>query len=142
MFIKENSTVDIILFYKKVGMHYLAFNEMKFKQEELTDEEKEQFKKLTVKMKQLTWGLYNDLQENSVDIDQQGNNQFNYRKYKELRLIKLIKSWDAKTKDSEGNEIPVKVNEKTIKSLAPEIAESILNAYDEMMFLSEEEEKK
>ena len=142
MFIKENSTVDIVLFYKKIGMHYVAFSEPNFKNEDFTEEERKEFKKLTVKMRQLTWGLYNNLQEGSVDVDHEGNNVFNYRKYKELRLTKMISGWDAKTLDSEGKEVPVKVNERTIKSLAPEIAESILTAYDERMFMSEEEEKK
>ena len=142
MFIEENSTVDVVLLYKRVGMHYLVFGEKNFNDSNFTDEEKEKCKKLTVKMKQLTWGLHNEIQEGSVDteMDDNGGQQrvFNHKKYKELRLTKLIHSWDAKTEDDSK----AKVSERAIKSLAPEVAESILNLYDEVMYMSEEDEKK
>ena len=93
-------------------------------------------------MKQLTWGLYNDLQEGGIELDGEGNRRFNYKLYKENRLVQLIHSWDATATDNKGNQVPVRVTEKSIKSLAPEIAETILNAYDEITYLSEEEEKK
>jgi hypothetical protein len=142
MFVTENSTVDIAIFYKKVGMHYLAYSETEFNNEDLEEEDREKYKKITVKMRQLTWGLYNDLQEGAVDLDQEGNRRFNYKKYKELRLVRLVAGWDATRSDAQGNDVAVKVSEKAIKCLAPEIAESILNAYDQMMYLSEEDEKK
>jgi len=142
MFIENDSTVDIIIYYKKVGYHYLAYSEGEFKDEDLTDKEREEYKKLTVKMRELTWGLYNELQELSVDIDDEGNRKFNYKKYKEIRLIKLIADWDATVKDRNGADVKVNPIEKTIKSMSPEIAEALLNAYDQVMYLSEEEEKK
>lgn len=123
-------------------MHYLAYGDDEFKNADLTDEERKDFKSITVKMRQLTWGLYNDLQEGAVDIDDEGNRRFNYKKYKELRLVRLISGWDATNTDAEGKDVPVKVSEKMIKSLAPEIAETILSVYDRIMYLSEEEEKK
>ena len=142
MFITENSTVDVVLLYKRVGMHYLVFGEKNFEDSNFTDEEKEKFKKLTVKMRQLTWGLHNEIQEGSVDTDTDDNGDqqrlFNHKKYKELRLTKLMHSWDATTEDDSK----AKVSECTIKSLAPEIAESILNLYDDLMYLSEDDEKK
>ena len=142
MFIQENSTVDVNIYYKKVGRHFKSFGEEEFNEAELTDEEKDSFKKITVKMKQLTWGLYNDLQEGAIELDHEGNRRFNYKKYKEIRLLRLISSWDATAIDSKGNDSPVKVSERSIKSLSPEIAETILNSYDQVMYLSEEEEKK
>ena len=142
MFIENDSTIDIVIYYKKMGYHYLAYSENEFKDEDLTDKEREEFKKLTVKMKQLTWGLYNELQDLSVDVDDEGNRKFNYKKYKEIRLIKLIADWDATIKDKKGDDVKVNPIEKTIKSMSPEIAESLLNAYDQIMYLSEEEEKK
>jgi hypothetical protein len=142
MFIKQNSTVELVLFYKRMGMHYIAYSDADFKNEELTDEERGIYKKLTIQMKQLTWGLYNELQEGSSKEDDEGNNKFCFRKYKELRLTRLISSWDATALNDKDEVVPVKINDETIKSLAPEIAETILNAYDELMFLTEEEEKK
>jgi len=142
MFIQETSTVDIVIHYKKKGMHYLAYSEADFEDLDLEDEEKSEYKKITVKMKQLTWGLYNDLQEGSVDTDMSGNRRFNYKRYKESRLIKLIVGWDATAKDARGEDVAVKVTEKSIKSLAPEIAECILNSYDQKVYFTEEDEKK
>jgi hypothetical protein len=49
----------------------------------------------------------------------------------------LIAKWDAK--DKEGKDVPI--NEKALYRLAPSIGECILRAYDEISFLSEEEEK-
>ena len=141
MFIEENNTVEVVVYYKRLKYQYVSFTESEFKNEELSEEDKAKYKKLIVKMKQLTWGLYNDLQEGAVDLDGDGNRRFNYKKYKESRLIRLISGWDA-TKKQGDKEIPARTDERTIKELAPEIAESILNAYDQIVFLGEEEEGK
>jgi hypothetical protein len=58
--------------------------------------------------------------------------------FKEGRLLKLTKTWDAK--DKEGRPIPI--NEKSILSLSPQVAEAILRAYDEVSYLQDDEEKK
>jgi hypothetical protein len=93
---------------------------------------------LTVKMKELTWGLYNQLQDNAMIADANGESRFNFRSYKESKLKSLIKEWDAKDKDGK----PVMVNEITISHLAPSIAETIIRSYDEISFLTEDEEGK
>jgi len=145
MFITSESTVDVLIYYKKKGFHYLAYSENDFKEikESFSSGEESEYKVLNVKMKQLSWGLYNELQEGATDTDLEGNRIFNYKKYKELRLTKLIVGWDAKTIDKRnGQEIDVRVTDQTIKSLAPEIAETILTAYDSVVYMTEEEEKK
>jgi hypothetical protein len=141
MFVQENSTVDVVIYYKKLKYRYDVYSEAAFKKEKFSDEEKEKFKKITIKMKQLSWGLYNELQEGAVDVDDEGTRNFNYKRYKESRLLRLISSWDATTL-IDGEDVVVRVNEKSVKSLAPEIAESILTSYDDLAFLSEEEEGK
>ena len=141
MFVENGTTVDVVVFYKKMGYHYATYSEKEFEKKEFSDEEREKFKKLTVQMKQLTWGLYNELQECAVDLDQDGNRRFNSKKYKESRLTKIISGWDATIK-KDGKDIKINPTEQTIKSLSPEIAEAILNSYDQVMYLSEEEEKK
>jgi hypothetical protein len=141
MFIEESNTVDVVIYYRKLKYQYLSYSESEFENEEFSDEDKAKYKKLIVKMRQLTWGLYNDLQEGAVDLDQDGNRRFNYKKYKESRLIRLLSGWDATVKQGD-KEVPARADERSIKKLAPEIAESILNAYDQVMFLGEEEEGK
>lgn len=141
MFVEENVLVEVVIFYKRSGYQYRAYDSKKFEELELTEEEKSKYKKLTLKMKQLTWGLYNDLQEGAVDHDNEGNRRFNYRKYKEMRLIKLIQSWDA-TQTQGDKIVNIPVNEKNIKMLSPEIAEMILTVYDSVMYLTDEDEGK
>jgi len=139
MFIEESDVSDIIVYYKKVGKHYLAYNEKELAESDLDEEAKKKYKKVTIKMRQLTWGAYNDLQEASVEIDGEGNRRFNFTRYKELKLIRLIVDWDATTL-KDGEPTKVKVSKNALRSLSPEIAEAILSAYDEMSYVTEEEE--
>jgi len=82
------------------------------------------------------------LNEESVTKDNLGGRHWNYKLYKENKLRKVIASWDAKMADDKGNLIPVPVSGDMIAKLSPDIAEAILSAYDAMMFIGEEEEKK
>lgn len=143
MFIEDNDTTQIVIHYKKTGKTYVAYGDQDFK-EAITDEkEKDKFKKLTVNMKIITWGTYNDLQETSSVYDQNlGRNVFNFKKYKEEKLRRLISSWDATRIDKDGKTVPVPVNEKSIMSLAPSIAEALISQYDDVSILDDEDEKK
>ena len=135
MFIDSSSEIEVKVHYKKVGKTFYAFTESEFK--DLKDDEKDGFETLVVKMAELTWGMHNELQETSVDAGSDGDRKFNYKKFKENKLVKLIRSWDAKGRDLQ----PVPVSRDLILNLAPSIAETILRAYDEDNILSEEEEK-
>ena len=87
----------------------------------------------------MTWGLYNDLQEHSSVFDHnEGQNKFNFRRYKEEKLKKLIVKWDATNTDSNGNVVPIPVNEKNILNLSPSIAENIIAQYDEISVMDED----
>lgn len=138
MFIKESSVIDIKIYCKRQGHRYLAYTDTEFKGLGLKEDEKKGYAVLNLKMKELTWGLYNQLQEDAMVEDVNGNPQFNVKLYKENRLLKLIKEWDATGED--GNKVPV--NNGSISHLAPDIAESILRAYDELSFVDKEEEGK
>jgi len=140
MFIDPNELIEIKVFYKKVGRHYVVNSQEEY--EILDEEDKNKYKCLTVKAKELSWGLYNDLNEESVTKDMTGNRQWNYKLYKENKLRKVIASWDACKINEKGESIPIPVNSDTIKTLAPDIAENILSSYDSLMFISEDEEKK
>lgn len=141
MFVEENSLLDVVVFYRKKGLHYDAYPEPDFEALEITTEERSKFKKVTIKMKELNWGLYNDLHERAVVEDEEGNRKFNYSKYKEIRLMRLITSWDA-TITKGDKVVPVPVSERNIKGMAPNIAEAIIEAYDKKVYVSEEEEGK
>jgi hypothetical protein len=136
MFIKDEDVIEIKVYYRKSRNRYLAYTEKDYK--DVPEEEKAKYSPLVLKMKELTWGLYNQLQDDAMVTDAGGERQFNVKAYKENRLKNLIKEWDAKDRDAK----PVPINEKSISHLAPAIAETILRAYDDASLLSEDEEGK
>ena len=165
MFIEGDEIVEFKILYKKTRHIYTAYTEVEFKdfleirRSELDEKNKQRDKKrdlesivdidaviegeiglyssLNVKMKEVSWGLYNELQEGAYEADEKGERVFNYRKYKESRLITLLMEWDAKSKKGD----PVKIDKRSIYNTPPPIAEAILRAYDDVSFINEETEK-
>jgi len=139
MFIMDNDLIEVKVYYKKAGHRYVAYTEKDFDKAVIDAEEKKKYTTLSVKLYEMNWGMYNELQETAMVENTQGDRQFNFKIYKENRLKKLLKEWDAVSpKDSK----PVPINEKSIGMLSPSVAEAILKAYDDEAFLTEEEEKK
>jgi len=138
MFIRDNDTIDVKVYYRKKGYRFVTYTSHEFEKSNLKDDEKKKFSEINIKMRELTWGLYNQLQEDAMTEDSTGKAQFNVKVYKENRLLKLIQTWDA----IDGDSNPVPINNNSVSHLAPDIAETILRAYDEFSFISEEEEGK
>mgnify|MGYP000695648833 CR=1 FL=1 len=136
MFIEEDP-ISISIFFKKVGRHFIAYSKPDYDKMELSEEERSLYKELTLQMRPLTWGLYNELQESAMVLDELGNRQFNYKVYKENRLLRLIRKWNAKR---DGKDVPI--NPTTLSKLSPDIAEVILTEYDNVSLLDEDDEKK
>ena len=88
-------------------------------------------------MKELSWGLYNELQESSTEAVEGGERVFNYRKYREHKFEKLLVSWDAPG----PNGAIAQVSPAMIRKLPPEIPDSALRGYDTISFLDKESEK-
>jgi len=137
MFVKNDQLIELLIHYRKKGHTYVAHTNSEMKNLDLSDENQKKYDVLNVKMSNLTWGLYNQLQEDALMDRGDGAKVFNYKRYKENKLIKLIKEWDAREGDK-----GVPVNPQTVTSLVPSIAEAILRAYDEVTFIGEEDEKK
>lgn len=151
MFIQDGDLVDIAIYWRQTGYNYEAHTKLEFNKLKSEEEKKigsledrlrfenkmNEFKILNVKMKLLTWGLYNDLQEGAVVSSVNGDRHFNLKMYKEQRLKRLLTKWDAVNKDGK----PVSISDGSIAHLAPDIAEAILRGYDEISFLDEEQEK-
>ena len=138
MFVEDKDCLELKVYYKKYGHSYDAYTVKEFEKSELGEEDKKKFKEVNLKMSELTWGLYNQLQEGAMIDGGDGERRFSFKIYKESRLSKLIKEWDA----VDGDGKPVPINDKTLSHLSPSIAETILRAYDELSFISEEDEKK
>jgi hypothetical protein len=136
MFIKEDDLLEINVYCRKKRMQYEALTEKEYK--DVKEEDKKKYELLTLKMRNLTWGLYNTLQDEALVENEKGDQKFSYRIYKENKLKKLIKDWSAKDKEGKG----VTVNDNMIAHLAPSIAEAIIRAYDETTTLTDDEEGK
>ena len=135
MFI-DDTKIDIKVYFKKIRSRYEAFSNNEFSKLKLKDEERKKYSVLNIKVIELTWGLQNQLQDSAFD-DVGEERKWNFRKFKENKIKMIVKEWDAK--DDKGNVVPV--NELNLLKLAPSIAEAILRSYDEISFLTEEEEK-
>ena len=143
MLVKNNDLIEVKVYYKQDGYEFLTLTvqevEKRIKDKKTTEAQlKEEFELLTVSMAVLSWGTYNDFQSNASKLNEQGERYFDYRTYKEDRLKKLIKAWDAIGEDGK----PVLINELTIMSLVPAIGDAIVKGYDEASFYDEESEKK
>ena len=142
MFIDEEKLIPVVVHYRKAGHQYVAYSDDRFTKEKMPDDVRKQFKKLTLQMKPLTWGMYNNLQDNATVDTDDGKRRFVYKIYKENRLKNLIMKWDATMVNASGETINIPPTEDNILKLAPDIAEAILEAYDSSSLMSGDEEKK
>jgi len=138
MFIDTNEQIKVTVYYLKKGYIYDAYTSSEFELLKLRDSEKTKYKELNLVMRQLTWGLQNELQDEALRELPDGTSKFQYKIFKEAKIEKTIISWDAKNEKDE----PIDINLKIIRSLAPEIAEAIIRAYDTATLLGGEDEKK
>jgi len=136
MFIDDKELIGIVIYYKKMGHDYEAYTAREFNMLTLKEDDKKTYDVVNIKAVVLSWGLYNELQESALSTTADGERQFNYKLYKENRLKRMIKEWDAKDKEDK----PVPINERTLSSLSAIVAEAITRALDELSFVSEEEE--
>ena len=137
MFIKKDDAIDIKIFYREKNHKYNAYSQEEFNKLELSNDEKLKYKELNLKMKPLSWGMQNDLNESAMVYESDGEKRFSYKAFKETKLQRLITSWDAI--DSGGRNIPP--SKDALCSLSPIIAETIILAYDSEEDMDEEEEK-
>lgn len=140
MFIDEQDTIKIIVYYKKTKQRYTAYSGKEYS--ELKEDERGKCKSVNITAKQLSWGLFNELQESAIVRGVNGERFWNFKLYKENKLKNIILDWDAKRKNAKGEEELVPINTETINKLAPEIAEMILSEYDSLTTLDDVEEKK
>ncbi len=141
MFIDQNDNINITVYYKKSGHHYVAYSKKDF-ESKIKEELRGKYSSVTIQMRTLTWGLYNNINESAVIKANNGERDWNYKLYKENKLKSIIVGWDAKKKNEKGELVPVPLTQEVIMSMAPEIAEIALSEYDSIMSLDDEDEKK
>jgi hypothetical protein len=145
LFVDNSDTVEVKVYYRSKNKRCQAltedeFEKIKNKNQKERDEaafKEEAFSKIVLNMKQLSWGLYNELQESSTESVEGGERVFNYRLYRERKFEKLLVAWDAK--DASGN--AAQVTSSMIRKLPPEIPDTALRGYDTVSFLDKDSEK-
>lgn len=80
---------------------------------------------VTTTWKRVTWKEQNELFANSC-YQTEGSIEVNSLVYRDLKLKKCLKKWDAK--DEDGKDIPL--NEETIGNLDPVIASALLRQFE------------
>lgn len=136
MFVEAPQTIDIVLYYRptKNGMGL----KVEADPEKIPEDAKAAWTKVTFKMRQLSWKLYNDLlRESKVTNHATMSDDTDWSTYKEKKLVRLLAAWDAKDKD--GKDIPLKPDK--ILAMHPVMAETLLIEFDKKVYMDEEEQK-
>lgn len=89
-------------------------------------------KELNTGWKVLTWSDYNSLyyecSKKNVSKNGVKTNDVDFIKLREMKLKSCLKSWDLK--DDFGNDVPL--NDKTIESIHPDVANELLNSFEKI----------
>ena len=79
MFIDSNDYIEVTVYYKKTGAHYVAYSKKDFEKKVIEEETKKKYSSVVVKMKTLTWGLYNNINEAAVIKSSNNDRDWNYK---------------------------------------------------------------
>lgn len=136
VFLDGDENVKIELYCKKAkksnGMQVVtSLNDIK-------DDKKADYTKITFFLRPMTWGLYNRLQHDSTVDAGTPSERIDWTLYKEKKIMMALAEWDLT--DKEGKPIPVMP--ETIFKLHPFVVESLINAYDAYNFLGDADTKK
>lgn len=141
-----NNTVNVKLYYeiKEVSkdvrkVHIFDDEEAKKLLESSVEEDKKRVEVLNTQWHSLSWGDSNMITKDCVYFDHnQGMQDIDYFKYRDLRIKKCLKSWDLK--DDKGN--PVPCVPEVIEKLPVEVVFALVNKYDEIVNLDNDEQGK
>jgi len=136
MFVEDNETIKVTLYFKKKKTS--AGLRVESSLEKVKEVEKVDFKAAAFELRPLTWKVYNELmRESKVQNPMTMADDTDWTTYRERKLLRILAKWDAK--DAAGKDIPVTPD--NIMRLHPIMAETLLNEYDRVAFLGEEERK-
>lgn len=132
MFVNNKDLITVTLFWKRnEETHRIAVRQ---NLDNVDDDVKKTYKSVVLKMRPLSWGLYNELQRDATFDTLTGDGaQLDWVKYKENKLIKIIAEWDAK----DANDKTIPITPESVKSLHPMIAELALAEYDKQSLLDD-----
>lgn len=93
---------------------------------------------LTTKWRNLNWETQNEITDRASAFDDlTRTSNFNYFKYRDLRLKRCLISWDLKDEDGK----PVLLNEMSINAMPSDAVLALINKYDDIVVLKDEDRK-
>jgi len=102
-----------------------------------------EYTKMNVMFKLLTWGENNRIERECVTIDPETNMRYmDGYAYDAKLLSSVIKSWDFKIKNNQGDIVPVDPEVSVVKKMHPKLAEYLLSKYREEGEVGDSDEKK
>jgi len=131
MFVSDDA-IKITLFWKKTGRNTVR---VLSSLDSVGEDEKAKYTKVEFQMRPLNWKQHNEIQREAT-LERMGQGaEIDWVLYKERKLFKILIGWDIK--DDKGQ--PVPMNEAMIYKLHPMVAETLLQEFDRVTMLGEEE---
>ena len=134
--LSDKEAKNIMDVNEKAKKDFESKEENKDKEFELNPAEKVEI--LNTKWKEASWKEHNDSLKKCMKKDDYNNYEVDQIQFRDLKVKQGLKEWDLK--DSNGN--PVPCTPDIIDQLPFDVMMSLLNKYDNIMLLGEEDEKK
>lgn len=140
----DQKTIDIVLHYvsykvKKDG-NYIpvlkVLEDEELLQYQNSDKFKTKIKTIKTTWSTVSWAINSEITKSSIKFNYQTNqNELDIPAFRDMRLKKLLLDWDLK--DKNGNPVP-KTNEN-ISKLNSDLANALLNKYENITNISSEQ---
>lgn len=135
VFVRSDQFSDLVFFVKS-SENGIRIRDQKFFQD-LTASEKVGFEECHVFLKPLSWGKSCELQSQAMGHDPMTNQRiFDSDQYVRKKLLAVIGKWSFVDGDAQ-----VPINEMSVDSLHPAVADFILREYSRRFELSEQDRK-
>jgi hypothetical protein len=134
MFVTDD-TIKVTLYYRQISNGNIKIESSL---DEVPEGKRDKYQALDVELKPMTWHTFNALQQKCTKNMGPGmGEELDWVRYKEEKLQVVLVKWSAVDKDGK----PIPVTKDAIFRLHPRVAETILNEYDKITLLGEEEKK-
>jgi hypothetical protein len=135
MFIEANDEIKIELYIKEGNNGFIL---VETNLDKVPEGEKVKYKVTEFKLKPITWKQNNDLLRSaSVNRGPGVGTEFDWILHREKKLCMILVGWDAKDKDGKS----IQLNNDNIFKLCPRVANALLDEFDRLTLVGDEERK-
>jgi len=131
MFIDEKNYIKAKIYYKIQKANSI---QVETSLDKILEDKRPLYKEVNIELKPMTWKASNDLmRESRTKNMQSGTYDIDWITYNEKKIKMILHSWDIK--NEAGKDVPI--NESTIGSMHPSVAQAILSIYDNNEYVEE-----